>query len=95
MARVRNISEVDYNAIYRQAGVITDNPSELKAKPARRVITNLTPVDFDLEREPPLFHDSERVRTFFAVHGKTVELKTCPACRTTYDTESDAHVCEY
>lgn len=94
MARDRLVTHVDYNYLYRQGGLVADKPSELKAKPARRVITNLTVEDLSPEREPPLYKDENAVRVFFVTVGETVTLKRCPACRNVYDPER-THWCDY
>lgn len=88
------LSDIDYRYLYRQDGDIVDKPDGLKPKPARRVYTNLTVEDFSPTREPLLFPSPVEIRMFFVLKGETVDLKSCPACRSTYDSEFN-HVCIY
>lgn len=87
------LSGIQYRYLYRQDGDIVSNPAGLKPKQARRVYTNLDIEDFDPDRDPVLF-DNEKTRWFFSIKGTSVQLKSCPACRETYDPEH-FHVCMY
>lgn len=88
------VNAIQYHYLYWQAGDIVGNPEGLKPTTARRVYTNLEVADFDRDREPVLFPTNDGIRAFFTSRGSLVKLKSCPACRLTYDSEGN-HVCRY